>query len=332
MLEKLKKAEEHIYKSGSHIIFFWISMWFSVALFYQFSNKPIMIVLYSALAVGVELLKNYLIRIVKTKTRHGWNWVVFPFMAVYLVTAVISGIATYGSVRVSIEDQEGFANRQNSGTKFVETNVETVDEVIKTLVDSISASVDEKQKLNSLQGAYYTGHEKLSEDVDKTIESIEKLLNTKNEYVNSLNEEEKNIEEVSKRIFDLIGEDVGMSGNDVLFWIFMILIVTLETALFVTGSPFKYLDVEEEKEESEYEEACRYVDAMFKENSSVLNSNEIISENTGISMMACKRYRELLKTLKHRGKELIHVNGTTRANFNGNTIKRVLENYYTLED
>jgi hypothetical protein len=221
---------------------------------------------------------------------------------------VISGLCTYGSVRGSLEEQMVNVNKALDSTKNVETSISTMDSLTETLIDSIRINNIEKEKMSGLENVYYTGQKTINAEITSTIEDIKEILEVKDEYVNSLEEKEV-VDSIGMDIFEVIGKDVGLSGNTVLLVIFLILIVTLEVALYVTGSPFQYTVDEENREESEYEMICRYIDAMENENSTVLRSDSKISEITGISKKDCKRFREMLKSQKHRGKNLIHVNG-----------------------
>lgn len=327
MFEKIRIFMDfRFYKTVSHFLLFWVSMLFSVMLFMSFTDNLFIKAIWIVMAVALELLKTFLIKEIKAIYK---KLVIIVLVILYVVIAGISGIATYGSVKLTLDAQEVRAEKLNLSSENIEFAIAQIDLKMDRLNRASASAVSEKEKMNESEGIYYTGLSKMTDDMKLAEAEMEALLEERTTLVNSLREEAENTANVSKDVFSLIGEDIGLSGRDTLFYIFVVLIIVLEIALFATTDKF---DVEEIKEESEYEMVCRYIDAMEKENSSVLNSDEKISEMTGISKKNCKRYRELLKTLKHRGKSLIHVNGTSRANFNSSTMKKIVKNYYEMED
>lgn len=327
-IQKIKVAQENVYKKGSHILFFWISMAFSVELFSQLSNIWYKMVLFISMAVGLELMKNYLIRYIKTGKENSWKKI--PSIFVLIVVASISGICSFGSVKSALQDQKFTAELNNSDTKIVQDNIEVVDSVVSSLLGAINANVAEKEKLSGLEDAFYSGQGAMSEDLNTSVSNIKDMLELKTEYNVVLQEESEETESIGLDTFTLIGESFQTSGEKTLFILFMILIITLEVALFVTGEPF-FHSTNIVAEESEYDMFCRYVDNMERSNSSVLSSDDKISSITGIDKKICKRFRENLKEWKWRGKTLITTTGIPKTQLNLTTIKRVAERFYKEE-
>jgi hypothetical protein len=193
---------------------------------------------------------------------------------------------------------------------------------------SSDASIAEKEKLSSLEGAYYTGVGKMTSDTALAESEMGDLLFERTALVNSLIEEAKNITSVSTDIFSLIGEDIGLTGAQTLFWIFVVLIVLLEVALFATTDSFETAPVQEE---NEVDIVLKYVDALEKDNGSViLNSDVNIAIATNIPKKDCVRYRKLLKSIKYRGKSLISENN--RMEWNVGSIKKSITDYFSKEE
>ena len=330
ILEKIKIMQEGIYKKGSHLIFFWASMAFTVNLFRQFSDRFALQILWTLFAVALELLKNYLIRIIKTRYKVEAKPILVAFIFVYVITGIISGICTFGSVKSSLSEQQFKAELANNTTETTQDNILVVDSVVETLLNSVNSSVAEKEKMSGLDGAYYSGQERMTEDLNNSIDNIERMLTMKSTLSTNLVEEKEDVKSVGADIFTMMGADVGLSGEQTLFWIFMALIVILEVALFLTADPFMYLETAN-TEENEVDVVLKYISALEKENGSViLNSDNNIAEATGISRKDCKRYRVLLKELKHRGKALISDNN--RMNWNTSSMNKVVRDYFAGEE
>lgn len=328
MFENWKERKEHLYKEVAHIILFWVSMAFTVMLFYQFTSNPVGRVIWVSMAIAIELLKNYLIKKIKTIYKGKNTPIIAGYFFIYFLTAVVSGICTYGSVKLTLENQELYVSKMNIDTENIQFQIDQIDIKIERLNRSADASVAEKEKMSGLDGAYYSGQTKMTDDLNSVDSNMQKLLDDRTALTNSLKVEAQNIDSVSKDVFTLIGEDIGLTGTQTLFWIFIVLIVILEVALYVTTDGFKYSEVEEEVL-TEKDVIFMYIDALENSNSVVLPSDNTISEATQISKSDCKRYRALLSELKWRGKPLIMNGGSGyRANFNGSTMKKVVGEYF----
>lgn len=315
------KNEEKLYKEVSHFILFWISMVFTIMLFLQFTNDTTLKVIYGAFAVSIEFLKNYMIKHIKVGHREKKSGVFWKVL-LYLVLAFISGICTYGAVKVTLDKQEFQTGILNINTENIQRQIAEIDRDIERLNRSADASVDEKEKMNSLDGAYYSGQTTMTNDFMGVASSKEELLEKRTLLANSLKEESNNIQSSGKDVFSMIGEDFSMSGEKTLFFIFVILIFVLEIALFITSEafPIRINNIRDEKEMLE-----KYIDALMEIDGVRLNSDKIISEKTGIAMNECKRYKNMLQDLSWRKKPLIESGrGGSKANFNATTIKKIV--------
>jgi hypothetical protein len=329
--EYMKMTSEQWYKKVAHLIFFWVSILFTIILFRSFTDEAFMKEVWTIFAIALELLKNYLIREIKTKYKSSHWFIVSSFALIYFVTALISGIATYGTVKITLDEQSQHTEILNKDTEVIQENIEVVDTVLNSLVGSIEASTVEKQKMSGMDGAFYSGQNKIAEEQDSSLDNVKEFLNMRTEMANSLGEEDQNIQTSGSDVFVLIGEDIGLTGQETLFWIFMILIVVLEAALFFTSDPFKYSIVEEPQELSEKEVVFNYIEALLNTSSAILVGDSKISEATGISKADCRRYRTLLSSdeLKYRKRNLIYKAGSGwRANFNAATFKAKIEEYF----
>jgi hypothetical protein len=321
---------ENIYKKISHAIFFIISMFFTIAIFLQFSEILYKDILFVGLAVAIELLKNYLIKKLKTKESRKNIFSMIGFILTYLSTAIISGICSYGTIKITLEEQSFYSKNMNKNTEIIHDNLEVIDNVLLSLTESLDASAIEKQKMANKEDPYYSGQNKISEEQSNSLNSVKEFIQMRSELATTLNEENVEVVSSGEDVFTLIGGDFNISGEKTLFYIFISLIFILEGALLATTDGFSHKK-DEEIAESEIDKALLYVNNLEKENSVVLNSDDKISNITGISKQECKRYRELLKnTLKWRGKYLI--NDHNRLNFNMATIKNVIKNYFEGED
>lgn len=329
----VKTAEEKAYKKVSHIIFFWISMLFTISLFYQFSSEPYMKAVWVSFAVGLELLKTYLIRIIKTKFEKSKWYINVAMMFVYLVIAIISAICSYGKVKTSLAEQEFKANTNIVVMETASKNIDTINGLSQALILSAQSSAEEQVKMSSMKEAYHSGQAKMSNQVDKTVEGVKELIALSSEIAEKTAEIKDSKDSVAMDVFTLIGEDFGTSGKKTLFWIFIVLIFMLEIAIFMTSDPFIYTN-EDILGEKEVDIALKYVDHLRKPNSLSLNSDKKISEDSGISESECKRYRVLLsEDLKWRNRFLIEKkNRTWKANFNSASIKKVVREYFEGEN
>jgi len=328
MFEKFKVMQEEIYKKISHSVLFWVSMIFTVMLFLSFTNNPFLKLVWFSMAVAVELTKNYLIKEIKTRfgILNKITRVILGFSFLYLIIALVSSVATFGAVKLTLEEQEVFVQKSNVSSDNIEFAISQIDKKIERLNRSADASISEKEKMSELESVFYTGIGKMTADTKLAEEEMISLLEERTVLTDSLEIEDTNTVNVSKSVFDLIGEDIGLTGAQTLFWVFMALILILEISLFATTDPFFYSKTVI-TEETESEEIFRYIDALEKSNSVVLNSDINISNSTGMSKKSCVRYRNLLKTeLKWRGKPLI--NSNNRTEFNNVTMKRVISEYF----
>lgn len=326
ILGKLEIMQEQLYKKVSHGILFWVSMIFSVMLFAMFTSNPFYSVIWATFAVAVELTKAFLTKEVKTIYKSKHPWILASFITLYLATALVSGVATYGAVKMTLEQQEVYSGKMEISSDNIQFNIDQIDKKIERINRSADSSIAEKEKMNNSDDIYYSGISKMTADTELAEKELADLLEERTVLTNSLREEAKNTTNASKDVFELIGADIGLTGQKTLFYIFVVLIVILEIALFATTDPFKHHSIETSAEE-EYEVVLRYIEALEKENGSViLNSDDTISEVTGIPKKDCKRYRKLLKEITHRGKSLLSDNN--RMNWNSNTIMKVVRNYF----
>lgn len=323
----IKEEKENAYKRVAHFLLFWVSMVFTMMLFIRFTDNLYLQIVWLSLAVSIELTKNYLIKRIKKMYKTVFWLFVVGNVLLYLILATISGVCTYGAVKLTLEEQELYVNKMNISSNNLQFSINQLDKKIERLNRSADASVSEKEKMNEAEDIFYSGQIKLTADTKLAEQEMEALLKERTTLTDSLQVESKSINSISKDVFTLIGEDLGIPGMVVLFWIFIILIFVLEITLFATTEGFS---VKAKKELTEEELVFQYIDGLEKDNSVVLNSDINISESTGISKKDCKRYRALLKELKWRGKALVSANN--RANFNNSSMKRVVKEYFNKGD
>lgn len=176
---------------------------------------------------------------------------------------------------------------------------------------------------------------------DLTQEQID-LLGRRGELVKEKQEAAKDIKTEASDIFSLLGSKVGLSGEDTMLYMLLVLVFLLEVSIALTSDklerikPIKDLqvkgDINFKEVESKIQDPAKplvhkkvkiwdYIEELYNTTDGYLKSDEEISEKLGVSLSSCRTYRKALSSMKWKGRVLISNN---KANFNKEILKKII--------
>jgi len=313
----------------TYLLLVLISTLFTCSLFEQLAvgtfNKAIMV----TFGFALEIIKLYLFLLVKSHYKDKEKVMTIALFIVYLGLAFISGLATLGFAMSNIEEQSYTAEAQNLSITDLENQVKNYDFLILKVEAGLNSSIAEQEKMNGMNKAFYSGQEKMKEQQVLEMENYKSLLRERSDLVSQI--QTLSIDEVevsSAHTFELIGtlfrvRGKPMTGQDTILMIFVLLVVFLELCICLTSEniekpiSLKYSSTE----------LNQYVDSLMQNGKAKkLISDWKISEQTGISLETCKRYRFMMLHRKVSNKSLIvSVRGGSKANFSYEMMKKIIQ-------
>lgn len=212
----------NIFKGIAHVIFILTSIALTVMLFEQLSVNFIGKVVFVSIGIGLELVKVYLFLFVKFHFKHKRVGFLIGslYLFVYLSLAGISAVASLGFALNEIGAQSFQAGVSNIDSDSILRDIEFIEREIETKV----------RQQSELPHDWVTASERFSTQ-------IRELRQERAELIDKLQSREQGRELVSSDTFTLIGELswIDRSGEDVLFFILMFLVVMLEVVIALTS-------------------------------------------------------------------------------------------------
>lgn len=306
------------FKNISHFILVFLSILLSVNLFIQFSDFLYIQILFSLMAIALELIKLFILMKSKSYFKEGGfknDLVGIIQFLVYLGLAFISVIASLGFTLVSIEEQSiQFESRRNisnfrieSIQNEIEFNLEQIRIIQNNARDLEFSAVERVAQANEQVRA-------IQEENRNLINLIEELR-------------EENIEVIEERLtskdmFVLLGDLISISGKDAMFYMMLVLVILLEVAIAITsGSISKPFQLKESSKG-----LMEYIDALFSEDGKRLVPDNRIHKILNISIEDSKMFRESLQSIVYKGKPMITSRrGGTVPNFSKENMKKIVQ-------
>jgi hypothetical protein len=145
---------------------------------------------------------------------------------------------------------------------------------------------------------------------------------------------------VNKDIYDTLGKVLHVDGEVIKLYMLLVLSLLIELALLVTSWDIK-IEHNEQPEQPKNEtvsivvpmknyvisnksKVLQYIDSLIEEGLNRLNSNEKISNQTGLKVKECQKFRDILQKTTINGTPLIYSTpGTSKPNFTKDRIRQV---------
>ena len=218
----MKQKSVNIFKGIAHVIFILTSIALTVMLFEQLSVNFIGKIVFISIGIGLELVKVYLFLYVKYHFKHkNVGFIIGSlYLFVYLSLAGISAVASLGFALNEIEEQSFQAEVSNIDSDTILRDLSFIDREIETKV----------RQQSELPHNWVTASERFSSQ-------IKELRDERQRLILQLQERDKGRELVSSDTFSLIGglAWINRSGEDVLFFILMFLVIMLEVVIALTS-------------------------------------------------------------------------------------------------
>ena len=299
-----------IIRTFAHVILMGLGTALNVNLFIQFSKYPAIQVLFGAMATAFELIKLYLFMLAKFHFHeHGFKKIAAGLIefVLYLGLAFVSMVASLGFTLTSIEQQSFTANIQN---RNIDRQVITQD--INNIEKQIQSKLDQQA---GLPADYITAS-------DRFTQQIKELQAQRQDLLDKLNSLPKDQITQTSDMFSLLGSMVNLSGKNTMFYMMLLLVILLEFTIAITAEDIKK---EGPKLIEDKGTIYKYVNELFNTTTAKLNTDERISEATGISLDQCKKYKKLLTSVTYKGTALINSGrGGSTANFNKENLLKIL--------
>ncbi len=214
-------------KAISFIVLSMISISLSVYLFLQFSGHPVEQILFGALAVAFEGSKLYAL------VDGHVDWVKrkylpsFTKIVMYVLLAALSVIASYGFSLGALQraNLDPEVTRTTRREQQIEHQIEEINQQIQIFQDQRA----------ELPEGWVTASQRLQE-------SISELVERRTDLYDQLNEIEPPDFDLAGNAFVLIGESIGMSGEQVMFILLIILAISIELCIIFTSPSVKHPD------------------------------------------------------------------------------------------
>jgi hypothetical protein len=319
-------------KEIAHIVLFVVSTVFSFNLFWQLSNVIFWQLVWGVLAIVFEYMKvqafmysKYYFKNLKIKNILSIIPLILVF-SVYLLMAVISGTATWGFAKISIEQQSLTSVDRNLSKDISNSRITMIDKELEFLDDVIRATVEEKKKMNSYAGSYQTGQSMMTKDFLELSNRRNDLLKERSQIALKISDTKEVVDVDANDIFRLIGETphVNLGAEAVKFLMFLAIVLLLEIVLCLTsGEISNKSDVDSMRQNN----LIKYVNALFDTDANRLNSDKKIVEKTGVSLGDCKKYRKFLTSKEFGGTPLItYGRGYSKSDFTKSEIISIIKN------
>lgn len=333
----MKERTIQHFRRVAFIILFTISNFLTINLFIQFTENVFFKVIWGSLAFALEIIKAYLFLETKKKFKDTYthknpkklgqamNYMGAVMMfTIYFGLASVSAVASMGFTLTTIQEQSFTASVQNATVDSVQFQVEQKLKDIDDINRQIESALTRQEgKGADWQSLSERGNEELSglrEEKDILTKEIEAL------YERQAEAKEESYTIDSMDVFTLMGSKVDLSGADTMLYIMMVLIILLEVCLAMTAGEIKG-DNTDMVERTRTNNLLRYIDSLLAIKGVRLKSDKRISSDTGIPLVECQRYREILQNIKHNGVPLITtVRGGSRANFSQREMHMIVVN------
>lgn len=307
-------TEKHVdlAKSVSHLILMFLCIALSINLFIQFSHDLLIKLLFALFASALEVVKIW--TLMKAKFHFSEKLlkkilIGVAHFTIYLGLAVVSILASLGFTLSSIQQQSFIISTHNIERDALNNDLFAIEKQIQSKLD---------QQAN-LPYDYITAS-------DRFTQQIKDLQDQRQQIIDKINALPDNTQAIkSSDMFTLLGEPLGISGKSVMFYMMLLLVILLEFTIAITSEDIKRTKEKLPQLVDEREDLYRYIEELFNTSSAILNTDNRISEATGLSVKSCKKFRSILSDLTYKGTPLI-VSGrdATKANFSKeNTIKIV---------
>jgi len=300
------------------VLLFGISTILTVLLFIQFSNKPIIQCVWGIFAISIETVKIFLI----IETKFHWvqnKKVIATFMGiVYLTLAFVSISASLNFTLLSIQNQSFTSNQQNNNVFAYDEQIAEIDKDIEIYNQMIA---DKLKKAEEAPSLYVSAGRTIADELRSFREEKQNLVDKKTELLNEKAEASKTMVVTSIDSFTLMGERIGMTGEQVMFYLMALLVFVLEVVLVITSG-----EIEGKVKISESRtKLTKYIKALMDVNGIRLNSDKKISEITGLSIQECKRFKLLLQEWQYNDTPLLRSGrGGTKANFSQKNLIQIV--------
>lgn len=324
-------TSEGFTKKVSHFILLVISTLFSINMFWNLASVLVYQIVWAAFAIALELMKvnifmrvKYKVMNLKLKNLISLVPITIMFIA-YLASATISGVATLGFAMTSIEQQSFETRNLNLATDTSLLAIKDIEDELRIVSSSIDNLLSEQRKMNEMSAVYHTGQDKMNTAIQELLNRRESLRERRQDLSQEVSSQNQNYNIVSENIFSLIGSTprVNMSGRDVIFRIFVALVVLLELLLVLTSGmthPDKTIDINRNLK------FRRYIEALYDVTGNRLNSDKKISEKTKLTMKECKKFRKMLSTKKFGDNHLLEYGrGFSKSTFTKEEVLKLIE-------
>lgn len=295
----------------SHLILFLISLMFSLQFSQNLANNTFMGIVLGCLFGALEFEKWYASKKVKSDVKNKKHLSTIAWGAVLLILVGLSAMASFSATRVSIMsqsssvsvsvDREELEGLTISGLEY---RLEELDKNIADINSTMDSIHAEKEKMASEDGVWITTTERFEKILNENRDKKEDLLNTRDKILSQIQALNKieGLENViaSDSIFKVMAEDFGVTDVFMLKMVMLTLIFILEISLFLVTDPLEEDSVVVKRDEREI--FTEYVNELYNNGGKkYLVSDNKIASKIGISVGQCKKYRELLASLKLRG-------------------------------
>jgi len=312
----MKESTAKLMKKVAHVLLFGISTILTVLLFIQFSNEPLVQIVWGTFAFTVELVKIFSVLELKLFWKQQKFKIAIGMSIVYCCLAFVSISASLNFTMLSIQNQSFTSRQQNNNVYSYDERIEELSRDIQIYNRMIEDKLKKSEEAPSL---YTAAGSAISEELRQYREDKQALVDEKTRLLNEKAEASENMVITSIDSFTLMGEKIGLTGEQVMFYLMGLLVLVLEVVLAMTSGEISgTVKVSENRGK-----LVKYVNALMDVNGIRLNSDSKISELTGLTIHECKRFKGLLQEWKYDGIELIKTGrGGSRANF---TQKQILQ-------
>lgn len=315
----MKRKTFHVYRKLSHVTLFIVSLTFTLMLFVEFGDEWYQKLLWGGMGFALEIIKLYLWMHLKSQWKTEKGAAIAQFV-IYAGIAFVSMIASLGFAMNTIEGQTFTAQVQNIQVDSMVEDLEVIDSQIATKL----------RQQSELPFDYITASDRLTEQInDLRLQRKETL-----ERLSAQQETSQGRETESIDTFVLIGRAVGLGGQDTLYYLLLIMVITLEICLVMTSG-----DIEKRLIVDENPQIISYVNTLFENASSDsrLTTDDAIHEATGIPISECRKYRNFLANISYGSggvkKPLIESRrGGTKANFTRDGVLKILRFHMNVQN
>ena len=303
----------------SHIILFIVSLSFTLFLFIEFGEKLHQKILWGLLGFALEIIKLYLFMLAKSGFKEkDWHIKIGALLQfiVYLGIMFTSMIATIGFAMTTIEGQSFSAQVKQNTFEINSIEVER-DEITKEITIL-------QQQQASLPEGWITASQRLSDSILSLREQREEL----NNKIRDLRKERLNEQIIdTSNVFVLIGSIINLDGKSTLYYLMLIMVITLEVCLVITCG-----DIEKKISKIHVysgNKIFEYIEALFDVDGKRLKTDFDISNILNIPIEECINFRKTLSGITYKGVPMISQRrGGTKANFTKENIIKIVKFHF----